>query len=44
MGLLDRGYKVTIVREAIQSLDQAEADRFLRDFAARGGGGFQPAL
>ena len=31
MGLLDRGYKVTIVREAIQSLNQAEADRFLRE-------------
>jgi len=29
IGLLDRGYKVTIVRDAIQALNQAEADRFL---------------
>jgi nicotinamidase/pyrazinamidase len=33
VGLLARGYKVSIVRDAIQSLNQAEADRFLRDFA-----------
>ncbi len=29
VGLRDRGYKVTIVREATQSLNQEEADRFL---------------
>ncbi len=34
MGLLDRGYQVTIVREAIQSLNQAEADRFLCETGA----------
>lgn len=34
VGLRERGYKVSILREAIQSLNQAEADRFLRDFAA----------
>jgi nicotinamidase/pyrazinamidase len=40
MGLLDRGYKVSLVREAIQSLNDAAADRFLHDFAARSGAGF----
>ena len=38
MGLLDRGYKVSLVRDAIQSLNSADADRFLRDFSTRGGG------
>lgn len=40
VGLRQRGYKVTILPEAIQSLNQAEADRFLRDF---GGSGFTRA-
>jgi nicotinamidase/pyrazinamidase len=40
VGLLDRGYKVSIVREAIQSLDDKVADQFLDDFAARQGAGF----
>ncbi len=34
MGLRERGYKVTLVQDAIQSLDTAEAGLFLRDFAA----------
>jgi nicotinamidase/pyrazinamidase len=38
MGLLERGYKVSLVQDAIQCLNQAEADRFVREFAARGGG------
>jgi nicotinamidase/pyrazinamidase len=40
MGLLDRGYKVSLVREAIQSLSNADADAFLHEFAARSGAGF----
>jgi nicotinamidase/pyrazinamidase len=36
-GLLDRGYKVSLVREAIQSLDDKVANQFLTDFTARGG-------
>ena len=40
MGLLDRGYKVSLVREAIQSLNDADAGEFLREFAARPGAGF----
>ena len=40
MGLLDRGYKVCIVREAIQSLDDKVGDQFLEEFAARPGAGF----
>jgi nicotinamidase/pyrazinamidase len=40
MGLLDRGYKVSLVREAIQSINDAEANQFLEDFAARPGAGF----
>jgi nicotinamidase/pyrazinamidase len=31
LGLRERGYKVSVVRDAIQSLNQDEADRFLRD-------------
>jgi nicotinamidase/pyrazinamidase len=38
MGLLDRGYKVSLVREAIESLSPVDGGRFLREFAARGGG------
>jgi nicotinamidase/pyrazinamidase len=30
LGLLERGYKVSLVEDAIQCLDQAEADRFVR--------------
>ena len=37
MGLLDRGYKVSLVRDAIQRLSDKDADAFLRDFTARGG-------
>ena len=40
MGLLDRGYKVSLVREAIQSLNDDAAARFLHDFASRSGAGF----
>ena len=40
MGLLDRGYKVSLVREAIQCLDGAVADGFLRDFGNRPGASF----
>ena len=40
MGLLDRGYKVSLVKEAIQSLKDSDAKRFLRDFAARDGASF----
>ena len=40
MGLLDRGYKVSLVREGIQSLSDVDADRFLHDFATRSGAGF----
>ena len=40
MGLLDRGYKVSLVREAIQSLNSADADQFLHDFAGRNGASF----
>jgi len=32
VGLRERGYKVSILRDAIQSLNPAEADSFLRDF------------
>jgi nicotinamidase/pyrazinamidase len=35
MGLLDRGYKVSLVREAIQSLNGNDAENFLQAFAAR---------
>lgn len=37
MGLLDRGYKVTLIGDAIQSLNPAVADTFLKAFATRGG-------
>lgn len=37
MGLLARGYKVSLVRDAIQSLNKADSDRFFQDFTARGG-------
>ena len=37
MGLLDRGYRVRLVEDAIQSLNPADAERFLRDFTGRGG-------
>jgi nicotinamidase/pyrazinamidase len=40
MGLLDRGYKVALVREAIQCLSNADADRFFHDFASRSGASF----
>jgi len=40
MGLLDRGYKVSLVREAIQSRNNIDADRFLHDFAGRNGASF----
>ncbi len=40
MGLLDRGYKVSLVREAIQSISAPDADQFLEDFASRSGAGF----
>jgi nicotinamidase/pyrazinamidase len=40
MGLLDRGYKVSLVREATQFLSAADADEFLNDFASRSGAGF----
>lgn len=36
-GLLCTGKPVTIVTDAIQPLDPANADAFLRDFTARGG-------
>jgi nicotinamidase/pyrazinamidase len=36
-GLLDRGYKVKLSRRAIQSLNDLDAERFLRDFASRPG-------
>ena len=41
MGLLDRGYKVTVVRDAIQALNIADATSFLTDFAARPGARFR---
>jgi len=37
MGLLDRGYRVALVKEAIQSLNTADADAFLSAFAGRSG-------
>jgi nicotinamidase/pyrazinamidase len=37
MGLLDRGYKVSLVREAIQTLNEADSEAFLRDFLSRPG-------
>jgi nicotinamidase/pyrazinamidase len=37
MGLLDRGYKVSLVQDAIQSLNTADVEAFLRDFTARNG-------
>jgi nicotinamidase/pyrazinamidase len=37
MGLLERGYKVTLVQHAIQSLSNADADKFLTAFRSRGG-------
>jgi nicotinamidase/pyrazinamidase len=37
LGLMERGYKVSVIPDAIQSLNQAEADQFLRDLAARRG-------
>ena len=40
MGLLDRGYKVALVREGIQSLNSADSEAFLREFAARPGASF----
>jgi nicotinamidase/pyrazinamidase len=40
MGLLDRGYKVSLVREGIQNLKAADAERFLTAFATRSGAGF----
>ena len=33
LGLLQRGYKVTLVQDAMQCLDAAAAERFLREFA-----------
>ena len=41
MGLLDRGYKVTLVRDAIHSLNNADAGKFLSEFAARPGASFR---
>jgi nicotinamidase/pyrazinamidase len=40
MGLLDRGYKVSLVREGVQSLNDNDAGRFLHDFASRTGASF----
>jgi nicotinamidase/pyrazinamidase len=40
MGLLDRGYKVSLVREGIQCLSEADAGSLLQDFVARSGAGF----
>ena len=37
IGLLDRGYRVSVVKNAIESLDMTAAARFLSEFAARGG-------
>ena len=34
MGLLDRGYKVTLVQHAIQSLSEADAGKVLHAFGA----------
>ena len=37
LGLLDRGYKVTLVQHAIQSLSDPDAGNFLATFRTRGG-------
>lgn len=37
LGLLARGWRVAVVRDAIQSLDPAAGERFFAEFAARGG-------
>jgi nicotinamidase/pyrazinamidase len=37
LGLLDRGYQVTLLRDAIQSLDATASAEFFRDFLDRGG-------
>ena len=37
LGLLDRGYRVAMVSDAVRSLDQNAAASYLSDFAARGG-------
>lgn len=36
-GLLRRGVRVTLVEDAVQSLDAAEAARMIRDLSAQGG-------
>jgi len=43
MGLLDRGYKVSLVREGIQSLDPDNAKAFLTEFSSRPGASFYRA-
>jgi nicotinamidase/pyrazinamidase len=37
MGLLERGYKVRLLENAIERISEAEAAEFLREFRARGG-------
>jgi len=37
MGLLERGYKVRLLENAIQSISETDAVEFLREFRARGG-------
>ena len=37
MGLLERGYKVRLLENAIQGIGDADAAEFLREFQARGG-------
>lgn len=37
MGLLDRGYKVTLIQRAIRSLNEGDGDMFLTTFRSRGG-------
>lgn len=37
MGLLDSGKRVTVLRDAVQHLDEAAAESFYADFRTRGG-------
>lgn len=37
MGLVERGYRVSVIREAVQALSQTDAAAFFREFEARGG-------